>query len=115
MFMSSTSSLKGAIEALNVAVLSWFAFLYKNMIDARVFAKDLKIFCDKLSAVVCSDIVRFTSPFNNSFNQFDNFVGWKRILNFNGKSFSIVIIQDIERSEFSPIFKAVFHKINTPG
>src|SRR5690606_16620097 len=71
---------EGLVKTLTESVLHRLALLYADMPYGGVGAKALKSFCDKLRAVVRTNISRFSIPINKVFNKFYYFFRRKTII-----------------------------------
>lgn len=102
---------KGSIEPLDVSVLVRLAFLNEDQ-PGLITTPILKCLCDKLRAIVYSQLFRPASPFNKLVQFPDHPLAGQACVDGDGEDFAIEIIDDIESPECFPLEQTVMHKIH---
>jgi hypothetical protein len=84
-----------SIVAFDVSILLWTTWLNPLQHDALLFRRGYQLARDVFRAIVTSNSLRFTSPFNDPLKGTDDTQRRQGIVDLNTTSLTIVVIQDV--------------------
>lgn len=108
---------EGAVEALDVAVLTGFAFLDEHQFDASVgaFAVVAQGLGDELGSVINAYAFWCSTPLNHPVELGNDALTGDALGNGNTQGFAVKVINQVERPEGRAIKQAVAHEIHAPS
>ncbi len=102
------------VEALDVAVLLWAAWVDVEGFDAVFCQPSAKLLLDELGAVVAADVLRGPALFNEPGDDLAHLMGVDLAVHVDAEAFPGVFIHDVEHPKLSAAHGGVMDEVPAP-
>ena len=106
---------EASVVALHVAVLVGFAFLNEFHFDGSVFGPYSQLFSDELRTIIHPDFLWCAPPGDELIQLTDHTLAGQRSIHGHQQSLTIMVIDDVQRTEVHTIIQRVVYKVHAPG